>query len=79
MSFGKLDFNGKVWRASDLRPHVSIRFKDMFKGIRLGDRPPFDLIDRADRATDLDWFMQRYPLEMTPAAKARLPGLCAAA
>lgn len=78
MNFGKLDFNGKVWRASDLRPHVSIRFKDMFKGIRLGDRPPFDLIDRADRATDLDWFMQRYPLEMTPAAKARLADSIAA-
>ena len=34
MSFGKLDFDGENWLVSNLQPHVSIRFKDVFKGVR---------------------------------------------
>lgn len=68
MTFGKLDFNGEAWLVSDLQPHVSIRFKDLFKGIRFGSRPPFVLADRQDRAFDLSWFMSRYPLELSDAA-----------
>lgn len=69
---GRLDFNNGMWRVSDLKPHVSIRFKDMFKGIRTGERPPFILRDTQDRAADLDWFMQRYPLELSETASAAL-------
>lgn len=72
MTFGKLDFIGDAWRVSDLKPHVSIRFKDVFKGVRFGDRPPFTLKDRQDRAFDLHWFMSRYPLEMTDRAADRI-------
>lgn len=69
MTFGTLDFNGQFWILNDLQPHVSIRFKDLFKGIRFGSRPPFALADRQDRAFDLNWFMSRYPLEMTERAQ----------
>ncbi len=72
MSFGRLDFADGMWQVADLPPHVSIRFKDMFKGVPFGSRPPFILKDRLDRGTDLDWFMQRYPFEMTPRAAARM-------
>lgn len=36
----------------------------MFQGIASGTVPPFKLRDRPSTAADLDWFMQRYPLEM---------------
>lgn len=70
MSFGKLDFDGQHWLVSDLQPHVSIRFKDVFKGVRFGSRPPFLLQHRQERAFDLNWFMGRYPLSMTARAAA---------
>lgn len=72
MRLGRLDFREGFWRVEDLPPHVSIRFKDVFKGIDAGRTPPFELQDRPDRAFDLDWFMSRYPLETTPEAAARL-------
>ena len=68
---GQIDFNEGVWRI-DVPPHVSIRFKDIFKGISFGTRPPFLLKDSPDRAFDLQWFTSRYPVEFTPRAKMRL-------
>lgn len=72
MNLGKLDYDGNSWALIDLKPHVSMRFKGMFKGIPEGQTPPFILRDRLDRAADLDWFMQRYPLEVTDRAAKRL-------
>ncbi|WP_296763772.1 DEAD/DEAH box helicase [Sediminimonas sp.] len=65
---GQLQFAGDRiepgWVVSNLKPHVSMRFKDVFKGIPFGSVPPFFLRDRPSIAADLDWFMQRYPLSM---------------
>ncbi|WP_102874257.1 SNF2-related protein [Phaeobacter inhibens] len=69
---GFVDFHDGKWRVSDLKPHVSLRFKDVFKGIQFGATPPFDLRDRPSFAADLDWFMQRYPLSLTEDAQSRL-------
>ncbi len=60
------------WVVTDLKPHVSIRFKDVFKGIPTGTVPPFHLKDRPDIAADLDWFMQRFPLAMDHETECRL-------
>ena len=60
------------WVVSDLKPHISIRFKDVFKGIPTGTVPPFHLKDRPDIAADLDWFMQRFPLTMDQETQCRL-------
>lgn len=72
MTVGTLDYMGDTWIIQDLKPHVSIRFKGVFKGIPFGATPPFHLRDRLDLAADLDWFRARYPLAMTEAAEARL-------
>jgi SNF2 family DNA or RNA helicase len=72
MTYGAVDYSGDTWTVSDLKPHVSIRFKGVFKGIQFGATPPFNLRDRPDLAVDLDWFMQRYPLELTDRAQTRL-------
>lgn len=72
MTYGAVDFAEGSWVVSDLKPHVSIRFKGMFQGIQFGSTPPFNLRDRPDLAVDLDWFMQRYPLELSLRAQARM-------
>lgn len=73
---GTLEYRGEgsspVWVVDDLKPHVSMRFKDVFKGIPFGTVPPFVLRDRPAIAADLDWFMQRYPLAMGDGARNRL-------
>lgn len=73
---GRLQFadegGTRGWLVSDLKPHVSMRFKDVFKGVPFGSIPPYFLRDRPDIAADLDWFMQRYPLEMVGETRAKL-------
>ncbi|WP_428925014.1 SNF2-related protein [Marinibacterium sp. SX1] len=69
---GKLYRTETGWVVAELKPHVSIRFKDLFKGIPTGTVPPFHLRDRPDIAADLDWFMQRFPLEMDHETECRL-------
>ena len=78
MELGRIDYAEGQWLIADLKPHVSIRFKDVFKGIRFGERPPYVLQDREDRAVDLDWFMSRYPLTLSDRAAAHMAGRLAA-
>jgi hypothetical protein len=53
------------WIISALLPNVSIRFKQLFAGVRKSSTGPFPLIDTLDNATDLLWFTQRYPLTVS--------------
>jgi SNF2 family DNA or RNA helicase len=69
---GAVDYFEGTWRISNLKPHISLRFKDMFKGVQFGSTPPFHLKDRPSLAADLDWFMHRYPLDLTDDAQRRL-------
>lgn len=69
---GSLTFRDGSWVVSDLPGHVSLRFKQVFSGIASGTVPPFTLRDTPDRARDLEWFMSRYPLRMSPETEARL-------
>lgn len=72
LHYGRTRGGQDGWLVSDLKPHVSIRFKDVFRGIPTGTVPPFFLRDRPDVAADLDWFMQRYPLDMTHEVSGRV-------
>lgn len=69
MIYGNLDIANDCWHVSNLKAHVSIRFKEVFKSIPFGSTPPFLLKDRPDLAFELYWFMGRYPLEVTERAK----------
>ena len=71
---GRLSFDqrSRQWVIDGVPGHVSLRLKGMFRQIREGSRPPFTLSDRPDLAADLEWFMQRYPLDMDAASSARL-------
>lgn len=69
--YGKIDFAGGQWGVGNLPAHVSIRFKQMFKGIPFAQTPPFILQDRVSFVRDLEWFTSRYPMEFTDRAAVR--------
>lgn len=69
---GDLSYQRGFWVVSGLPGHVSMRFKGVFQGVPVGSVPPFKVKDRPGVATDLAWFMERYPLRLSDKAAARL-------
>lgn len=52
------------WGISDLAPHVAIVFKRLFQRVQKS-AAEFILLDSDEVRADLEWFMQRYPLQHT--------------
>lgn len=74
-TYGNLELYGQHWVITDLEPHVAIRLKNLFQGLPKEETKRFKLLNTMDNATDLYWFMQRYPLEITDKhAKSLLAG-----
>lgn len=48
------------------QPHVSIKLKQVFPKIARTAVPPYCLPATPQNCADLAWFMQRYPLDLTP-------------
>jgi SNF2 family DNA or RNA helicase len=53
-------------------PHVAIRLKRVFPKIAQGERGVLELSDAPEIARDLEWFLERHPLEMTHGDRAYL-------
>lgn len=51
-----------AWIIAKAEPHVSIRLKQLFPSVPKAAVPPYKLPHNMTADTDLDWFMQRYPL-----------------
>ncbi len=60
----RLDKSSNAWVIVKVEPHVSIRLKQLFPSIPKSSVPPYSLPHTMIVDADLDWFMQRYPLEM---------------
>lgn len=60
------------WTISALDPHVRIRLKQIFPRIRREDPPPYHFPNTMHQATDLEWFLSRYPLDISDADLASL-------
>ncbi|MFL7013678.1 SNF2-related protein [Enterovibrio norvegicus] len=60
------------WKLFDVKPHVSLRLKQLFPRISEGGTQPYYLGDKPDVAADLTWFMHRYPLNISPENAAYL-------
>lgn len=54
------------WSLSEIEPHVAIRLKQLFPKIPKQSPGPFALPADDTTAADLDWFMARYPLRVSP-------------
>lgn len=71
-TYGAIEPTPRGWLVTELEPHVSRRFKQIFPRIKATARPPFLLEGGPSIDADLDWFMQRYPLRMKADDRARI-------
>ncbi len=62
-TFGRLNFKGKWFITCE--PHVSLRLKRVFAQIGKWQQGGIVLSDTLDTARDIEWFIDRYPLEMS--------------
>lgn len=56
----------------DIPPHASRRFRELFKEVKGGTRPPWRIQNKPDTAVDLEWFFQRYPATITESARLKM-------
>ena len=62
----------KSWILSDVQPHISIQLKRIFPQLKRQAESPFIFADTKRVASDLNWFLIRYPMLMTATDKAYL-------
>lgn len=71
-TYGRLQLQGNRWVLSDIPPHVAIRLKSMFPRVPKHQTGVFDLPANDAMSADLQWFLQRYPMDMSAADMERL-------
>jgi len=63
-TYGNIRFEGKRWYLK-LEPHVNIRFKDMFRKVNSSAVGTIFIGDSNPVRRDIQWFLTRYPLEIS--------------
>lgn len=69
--FGRCWFEKGRWCVK-AEPHVNLRIKDVFRQIHKGVAPYLVINSNPQVCKDLEWFMMRYPLEMTESDRNKL-------
>lgn len=72
--YGKLAYirEQRRWIISGLEPQVAIRVKRIFPRISLTQVGLFGFADNDEMRAELEWFLERYPLEVSAEDRARL-------
>ncbi|MEI9966031.1 MAG: SNF2-related protein [Caulobacteraceae bacterium] len=65
-TYGALAHVDGAWEVGALEPHAIIKLKALFPQIPKAAAPPYRFQDTPERAADLAWFCQRYPLGASP-------------
>jgi superfamily II DNA or RNA helicase len=75
-TYGALAFssNSQEWVMDALEPHAVIRLKQLFPRVPKASAAPFVFANDLNTAADLEWFLQRYPLQMSAEDLDRLKG-----
>lgn len=71
-TYGKLNLFGNVWVIQELEPQVAIRIKRVFPRINPTQVGAFHFADNDEGRAELEWFMARYPLQVSAADRQRL-------
>ncbi len=69
-TFGKLSFQDGKWRI-DAEPDILMRCKRVFARMDKNQHDHVTLTDNIDTARDLEWFLERFPLEFEPPELAK--------
>ncbi|MGE4457151.1 MAG: SNF2-related protein [Arcobacteraceae bacterium] len=64
-TYGKAILMMSEWVLEDIEPHVSIRLKKIFPKIPQYATPPYRFKNTPENCSELEWFMDRYPLEIS--------------
>lgn len=64
--------SGLPYFGLEVVPHVAIKAKRVFPKIDQGRRDMLVMLDTPEVAADIEWFLLRYPLDMTPETAERL-------
>lgn len=67
-TFGELVYESP-WFVLKPEPHVALRAKRIFPKIRTSDMGSLRLSHTAENARELEWFLERFPLTMSPEAR----------
>lgn len=70
-TYGTVKFSNDKW-VINAEPHVNMRLKDVFRQIGKGARGGLVITHTPQAAKDLEWFMTRYPLEISDEDGERL-------
>lgn len=68
-TYGKITYSKGEWIIESLEPHVSIKLKALFTKVPKWQVPPITLKDSPELCRELEWFLSRYPLEISPQDK----------
>lgn len=73
-TYGKVvyDADQKRWSIVECETHVRIKLKSIFAKVPKNDPPPYYFPNTTENCTDLSWFIQRYPMDISGADKQRL-------
>lgn len=64
-TYGQIKFEDDRWLINQCQPHVCIKLKAIFTKISKTSIAPFEFKHTPENCTDLKWFMDRYPLEIS--------------
>lgn len=64
-TYGKIAKKNNEWILEEIEPHVSIRLKKIFPKIPVYSIPPYIFKSTPEIDKELEWFMERYPLEIS--------------
>lgn len=66
------DEGKEEWVITYMLPHVKIKLKSIFTRIGKTSQPPYRIKNTLNFASDIHWFTQRYPLEISKSDHRRL-------
>lgn len=75
-TYGRLAFlrDDRRWEITELEPHVAIRVKRIFPRISSTQVGSYTFVDNDETRTELEWFLDRYPLVVSAADREELAG-----
>jgi SNF2 family DNA or RNA helicase len=71
-TFGKLTYTELGWTIEQIEPHAALKLKALFSRVPKHKAPPYPLGHTDETANDLEWFISRYPLSISPIGHERL-------
>jgi hypothetical protein len=73
-TYGHLAFHDATsyWVITELEPQVAIRAKRIFPRLSPTQVGSYTFVDTDETRSELEWFLERYPLTVAPADRARL-------